>query len=90
MRNFILGLSFSAVFIVGCLFGSTRSADTVPVVRSAPAGQRYAYYCIDEEDSEKITVKAKKMGRSGWRMIAAAGGGNAGGMDLVWCFEKRF
>jgi hypothetical protein len=42
MRNFILGLSLSAVFIVGCLVGASRSSDTVPAVRAAPEGQRYA------------------------------------------------
>ncbi len=90
MRNFILGLSLSAMFIVGCLFGSTRSEDTVPAVSAAPAGQRYAYYCIEEEDGDDLTKKAKKMGRAGWRLAASAGGGNSYGNHILWCFEKRF
>lgn len=90
MRNFILGLSLSAMFIVGCLFGSSQSSNTVPTVKAAPVGQRYAYYCVEEDDAEDLNKYAKKMGRAGWRLASAAGGGNAGGHHLVWCFEKRF
>jgi len=90
MRNFMLGLSFSAVFIVGCLFGANRSSDTVPAVAAAPVGQRYAYYCIDQDDNEYLTKAAKKMGQAGWRLVGGGGGGNSLGKSILWCFEKRF
>ncbi len=92
MRNFILGLSLSAMFIVGCLFGSGRSSDTVPTVKAAPAGQRYAYHCVEEDDAEDLTKIAKRMGRAGWRMVAGAGGNGQGfgSKHYLWCFESRF
>jgi uncharacterized protein YraI len=92
MRNFILGLSLSAMFIVGCLVGSGRSSDTVPAVKAAPAGQRYAYYCLEESNAVDLNKFAKKMGRAGWHLAAAAGGRGPGlgPNHYMWCFEKRF
>jgi len=90
MRNFMLGLSLSAMFIVGCLVGSTRSSDTVPAVSAAPAGQRFSYYCLDENDNDDLTKYAKKMGRAGWRLTTAAGSGVPGSKTMIWCFEKQF
>lgn len=92
MRNFMLGLSLSAMFIVGCLVGSGRPSDTVSAVKAAPAGQSYAYYCLDEDDADDLNKYAKKMGRAGWRLVAAAGGRGPGigANHYLWCFEKRF
>jgi hypothetical protein len=97
MRNFILGLSFSAVFIVGCLVGATRDDQAVPPVIAGPAGgqekpgNRHSYYCLEEYRVQVVTRTAQKMGKAGWRLVASAGSANSQyGHRMIWCFEKRY
>jgi hypothetical protein len=90
MRGFLIGLSVSLAFIVGCVAGSTKLA--APDVHAAsPSGavveQRWAYFCFEAEDADTVTFKANAAGARGWEMIAAAQRSTSEGR-AVWCFRQ--
>ncbi|MGC4063055.1 MAG: hypothetical protein QM784_00065 [Polyangiaceae bacterium] len=85
MKGFLLGLSISLAFIVGCVAGATRfvlpEANASYVVE-----QRWAYFCFREGDSEGINRKANAAGARGWELVAASS--DASGGDPIWCFRQ--
>ena len=85
MRGFLLGLSVSLAFIVGCVTGSTGAllprAEAEVVVE-----QRWAYFCFERADVDDINDMANGAGARGWELVAAADGGKEGAP--VWCFRQ--
>lgn len=86
MRGFLLGLSVSVAFVVGCVAGASRfvlpRADAAYVVE-----QRWAYFCFEESNVEEVTYKANAAGARGWELVAAAPERDGGG-DSIWCFRQ--
>ena len=84
MRQFLLGLSVSAVFIAGCVAGASNLA--VPKARAAYVEeQRWAYFCFDAASADDVHYKANAAGARGWEMVSAAS--NADG-QTTWCFRQ--
>ncbi|MBN2191473.1 MAG: hypothetical protein JW751_01550 [Polyangiaceae bacterium] len=85
MRGFILGLSVSLAFIVGCVAGSVgvfpRAASAVQVEE-----QRWAYFCFERAKVDEINDIANGAGMRGWEMVAAASGKGDG--VPIWCFRQ--
>jgi len=84
MRQFLLGVGISAVFVAGCVAGA--SSLVVPRAKAAEGdAQRFAYFCFDASSTEDLQEKANQAGARGWQMVsgvAKEGGG------MVWCFRQ--
>jgi hypothetical protein len=84
MRQFLLGLSVSAVFIAGCVAGASNLA--VPKARAAYVEeQRWAYFCFDASSADDVHYKANAAGARGWEMVSAAANGDG---QTTWCFRQ--
>jgi hypothetical protein len=84
MRQFLLGLGVSVVFVAGCVAGASSMA--VPKARAAYVEeQRWAYFCFDARTADDVHFKANAAGARGWDMVSAAA--NAEG-DIIWCFRQ--
>lgn len=83
MRSFLLGLSLSAAFIVGCVVRPL----VIPPALADPAVKRWDYYCFDELTSAEVQGRAKQAGREGWELVAAGAVGTLG-FRPVWCFKR--
>jgi hypothetical protein len=84
MRQFLLGLSVSAVFIAGCVAGASNLA--VPKARAAYVEeQRWAYFCFDASSADDVHYKANAAGARGWEMVSAASNGDGA---TTWCFRQ--
>jgi hypothetical protein len=85
MKGFLLGLSISLAFVVGCVAGATKF-----ILPEAKADyvveQRWAYFCFQEGDTEGVNYKANAAGARGWELVAASG--DAKGGDPIWCFRQ--
>lgn len=86
MRGFILGLSLSVAFIVGCVAGSTGLV-TPPASANAVVEQRWAYFCFERDNVDEINDMANGAGLRGWEMVAATLTGGKDGR-AVWCFRQ--
>jgi len=85
MKGFILGLTVSLAFIVGCVAGSSRFL--LPEAKASyVVEQRWAYFCFQEGNAEAVNYKANAAGARGWEMVAASS--DASGGDPVWCFRQ--
>jgi hypothetical protein len=84
MRGFLLGLSLSLSFIVGCAVSSTRyglqKAQAEPVVE-----QRWSYFCFAAGDADDVNFKSNAAGMRGWEMVAS---NTAPSGQAVWCFRQ--
>jgi hypothetical protein len=84
MRGFLVGLSISLAFIVGCAVSSTRyglqKAQAEPVVE-----QRWSYFCFNAADADDVSFKANAAGMRGWEMVASNTNSNG---QAVWCFRQ--
>jgi hypothetical protein len=90
MRQFLLGLGVSAVFVAGCVAGASTLA--VPKARAATGEeQRWAYFCFDASSSEDVHEKANAAGARGWQMVSGvtrpSKDGDGDGA-MVWCFKQ--
>ncbi|HKY36025.1 MAG TPA: hypothetical protein VJN18_08810 [Polyangiaceae bacterium] len=84
MRQFLLGLSVSAVFVAGCVAGASNLA--VPKARAAYVEeQRWAYFCFDASSADDVHYKANAAGARGWEMVSAGHGEDG---QMVWCFRQ--
>jgi hypothetical protein len=83
MRQFLLGLGVSAVFVAGCVAGASNFA--VPKANAAHVEQRWAYFCFDAATADDIHAKANAAGTRGWEMVSAAPNGDG---DVIWCFRQ--
>jgi len=84
MRGFLIGLSISLAFIVGCAVSSTRYG--VPKAHAEPVvEQRWSYFCFAAGDAEDVSFKANAAGMRGWEMVASNTTPNG---QAVWCFRQ--
>jgi hypothetical protein len=84
MRQFLLGLSLSAVFIAGCVAGASNLA--VPKARAAYVEeQRWAYFCFDAASADDVHYKANAAGARGWEMVSGATSAEG---QTTWCFRQ--
>jgi hypothetical protein len=84
MRQFLLGLSVSAVFVAGCVAGASSIA--VPRARAAYVEeQRWAYFCFDASSADDVHYKANAAGARGWEMVSAGQGDDG---QTIWCFRQ--
>lgn len=85
MKGFLLGLSVSLAFIVGCIAGSSRAV-VPPAKASYVVEQRWEYFCFAEDRADKVNERANAAGARGWELVAAAAPASGEG-DPVWCFR---
>ncbi len=71
MRNFLLGLSFSLVFVAGCV----AAQFIVPPVRAGTTPQKWEYICLGGGPGEQVNEELMKTfndsGAQGWEMFAS-------------------
>ena len=85
MRGFLIGLSISLAFIVGCVASSTRYG--VPKAEAAAVvEQRWSYFCFEASSVDDVSFKANAAGMRGWEMVA--GTPNPANDQMVWCFRQ--
>jgi hypothetical protein len=86
MRGFLLGLSISLAFMVGCVAGS--SGLLLPPARAGGViEQRWAYFCFERSNIDEINDMANGAGARGWELVAASPKNGANG-DAIWCFRQ--
>jgi hypothetical protein len=84
MRQFLMGLGVSGVFLAGCVAGASNFV--VPKAEAARAEeQRWAYFCFDANSAEEIHTKANSAGARGWELVTSVV--NPTG-DVTWCFRQ--
>ena len=84
MRGFLIGLSVSLAFIVGCVAGSSRYG--VPRAEAAAVvEQRWSYFCFDAATTDDVNFKANAAGLRGWDLVTSST--NSSG-STVWCFRQ--
>jgi hypothetical protein len=85
MKGFLLGLSLSLAFAMGCVAGASRLV--FPEAKASyVVEQRWAYFCFNGSDAEGVTYKANAAGARGWELVAAAASHDGG--DPIWCFRQ--
>jgi hypothetical protein len=86
MRQFLLGLGVSVVFMAGCVAGASSFA--VPKANAARVEeQRWAYFCFDASTADDVHFKANAAGARGWDMVSAAPSSDGSG-TTIWCFRQ--
>jgi len=84
MRQFLLGLGVSVVFVAGCVAGASNFA--VPKANAAHVEeQRWAYFCFEAATADDVHFKANAAGARGWEMVSGAPNGDG---DVIWCFRQ--
>lgn len=83
MRGFLIGLSISLAFIVGCVAGSTRYG--VPKAEAAVVEQRWSYFCFEASKVDDVSFKANAAGMRGWEMASATTNAED---QTIWCFRQ--
>lgn len=84
MRGFLIGLSVSLAFIVGCVTGSSRYG--VPKAQAAAVvEQRWSYFCFEASTVDDVSFKANAAGMRGWEMASAT---NTANDQTIWCFRQ--
>ncbi|HYQ26140.1 MAG TPA: hypothetical protein VER04_02945 [Polyangiaceae bacterium] len=85
MRGFLIGVSVSLAFIVGCVASSTRYG--VPKAEAAAVvEQRWSYFCFEAGGVDDVNFKANAAGMRGWEMAASTT--NPANDQMVWCFRQ--
>jgi hypothetical protein len=85
MRQFLLGLGVSAVFMAGCVAGA--SSFVVPKAKAAHVeAPRWSYFCFDASTADDVHFKANAAGARGWEMVSAASNGDG---EIIWCFRQN-
>ena len=86
-RSFFLGLSFSVLFVAGCMVGAAARPLVVPAARANSPVERWDYFCVEGKAHipEEIEQSAKQAGREGWEMVAIASSGHS---VVSTCFKR--
>lgn len=87
MRDFVLGLSVSIAFIVGCLVGGSSPQTAVPNAAAEPDGpRRYEYKCTNEETlgADDFAKRLNREGAEGWDLE----GSFEGPLGNTMCFSR--
>lgn len=90
MRQFLLGLSISAAFILGCLTSQHAPELSMPTA-SAYEGQRWDYTCtmwpelgiLRDENASKMEAHLDQLGTQGWELAPIPAGDAA-----MLCFKR--
>jgi len=86
MRQFLLGLGVSAVFVAGCVAGASSLA--VPKAKAAYVEeQRWTYFCFDAQGADDVHFKANAAGARGWEMVSGVPNQDGKGTS-TWCFRQ--
>jgi hypothetical protein len=91
-RSLLYGLSFSFVFVLGCVASQIASTFVVPPARAGTNPTRWEYHCFAGNAS---TEYFNKLGQQGWELAGAAGAGAGAGnsfdkeLQLQWCFKRQ-
>ena len=88
MRDFVLGLSVSFAFILGCLVGGSSPQTAVPTVVAEEEGpERYEYKCTNEETlgAEDFAKRLNREGAEGWELE----GSFEGPLGNTMCFSRE-
>jgi hypothetical protein len=84
MRGFLIGISLSIAFMIGCAAGASRYG--VPKAEAAAVvEQRWSYFCFEASTIDDVNFKANAAGMRGWELAASAT--NTSG-QTVWCFRQ--
>lgn len=84
MRGFLIGISISVAFIVGCMAGSSRYG--VPRAEAAAVvEQRWSYLCFEASTVDDVQYKANAAGLRGWDLVASSTNANG---QIIWCFRQ--
>lgn len=84
MRGFLLGLSLSLAFIVGCVTGQSRYG--VPRAEAAAVvEQRWSYFCFEASTVDDVHFKANAAGLRGWEMVSSSTNNDG---QIIWCFRQ--
>lgn len=86
IRSFILGVSFSGVFMLGCMVSRVMPEQTIPTAKATAGHQTWQYMCLN--DPSAVTEAANKLGRQGWEMITGGGAGDMPHRKFVYCFKR--
>jgi hypothetical protein len=73
-RSFLLGVSLSLLFGIGCLVGRATGPDATLTAAPAPPGTtRWEHFCFERAgEVEAINKLAGKMGQKGWELTSGA------------------
>ncbi len=90
MRQFLLGLSFAVVFIVGCAVGTMQGSQVAEAQMEDPGAlaearsgiTRWEYHCerVTGVTPQKFSELADSLGADGWEAL--------GNPDASWCFKR--
>jgi hypothetical protein len=84
MRGFLIGMSISLAFIVGCVASSGRYG--VPRAEAAAVvEQRWSYFCFEASTVDDVHYKANAAGMRGWEMVSSSPNANG---QIIWCFRQ--
>ena len=84
MRGFLIGLSISLAFVVGCVASSSRYG--VPKAEAAAVvEQRWSYFCFEASSVDDLSFKANAAGLRGWDMVTSTAKDDG---QLVSCFRQ--
>ena len=85
MRGFLLGLSISLAFIVGCVAGSNKRWGEPRAEAAAVIEQRWAYFCFEANSVDDVHFKANAAGLRGWDLVTSSTNANGA---VIWCFRQ--
>jgi hypothetical protein len=85
MRGFLIGMSISLAFIVGCVAGSTRYGAVPRAEAAAVVEQRWSYFCFEADTVDDVHFKANAAGMRGWEMVSSSTNANG---QVIWCFRQ--
>ncbi|MCX4239614.1 hypothetical protein [Paraliomyxa miuraensis] len=91
MRQFLLGLSFSVAFVLGCMTAQHVPSLGVPTATAAHAGPRWEYTCTTwpstglnaEKNVQSLEQHLDQLGAEGWELASISTGGAA-----FLCFKR--
>lgn len=82
MKQFFLGLSFSGVFILGCLTATYAPEVASPTAKASTSAERYKCSFIGS-DGKDFNEDVNEAASPDWKLVAF------GGPDSRWaCFER--
>lgn len=84
MRGFLMGLSVSVAFVLGC----AASRFVVQPAQAQSPGPKWDYYCLGANNAEELTARAKAAGLQGWEMVGGTARGGSDFTNPIVCFKR--
>jgi len=93
MRGFLLGLSLSVAFILGCVTSQLSHTLVIPPAQAGEQHTKWSYMCGEFEKVERLHEVANKAGLEGWELVGGSGMGRAPALGQpgerhIWCFKR--